>query len=684
MAVDIPPRTLWLRYGIPIFLGAFLLFQVQPLLGQALLPRFGGTYAVWTVCLVFFQVLLLAGYAYAHVLSRLSPPRQSIVHAILVLLSLAFLPITSMRLHTVAGAPALQVLQILFAQVGLPYLILASTGPLLQSWLHRETRAVPYRFYALSNSASLLGLGTYPFLIQPWLGMTAQGTFWSVGYALFALCFLVDARVVARKMDASPETQTSTVKTSPRERVFWIGLPAAASMLLLGITNELTSEIAAVPFLWVLPLGLYLLTFIIAFERPDWYNRRLFLSLFVLCLLANTPLIDVLDLRWKTLLPVASATLFMGALSCHGELVRLRPDPRRLTSYYLCIAAGGALGGILVGVVAPLIFSGYWEVPLGLIAALALILAAARLDTTSALRRRRGWAWPAWMGAAVLLAVLLCAVPVLVLQTVDAELRNFYGVLHVVTVGDGSPDAQRVLMHGSTIHGAEFIEPARSRMPTTYYGPGSGVALAIEQHPRRDAVAMRFAVVGLGIGTIATWSRPGDVVRCYEINPTVVDAARTRFGFLSSSAGRIQIVIGDGRLSLEHDPPESTSFDVLALDAFAGGAIPAHLLTRESFELYRRVLKPDGIIAVHVSNEFLRLARAVRGAANALGMPAVLVSQDANPELGLEPNQWVLVTENRTFLNAIANRVTPWGPEDAPHLLTDEKMSVLPLLRNGF
>jgi hypothetical protein len=681
MPVDTSFRTLWLRYGIPVFLGAFLLFQVQPLLGQALLPRFGGTYAVWTVCLVFFQVLLLAGYAYAHVLSRLSPPRQSIVHAILVALSLVFLPITSMRLHTVAGAPAFQVLQILSVQVGLPYLILASTGPLLQSWLHRETRAVPYRFYALSNTASLLGLGTYPFLIQPWLGMTAQGAFWSVGYALFAVFLVVGAIVVARKMDTADLAGALALTLSGREAAFWVGLPAAASMLLLGITNELTSEIAAVPFLWVLPLGLYLVTFIIAFERPDGYNRKRLLPLFVLCLLANTPLIDALNLRWKLLLPVASATLFLGALSCHGELVRLRPDPRRLTTFYLCIAAGGALGGILVGVVAPVIFSGYWEVPLGLIAALVLILAAARRDPTSALRRRRGWAWPAWIGVTVLLAALLCAVPVLVLQSVDAELRNFYGVLHVVTVGEGS-QKQRVLMHGSTIHGAEFIEPARSRMPTTYYGPGSGVALAIERHPRREVGALRVAGVGLGVGTIAAWARPGDVVRYYEINPAVVEAAQTRFGFLASSEGQIQVVIGDGRLLLEHDPPESTSFDVLALDAFAGGAIPAHLLTRESFALYRRSIKPDGIIAVHVSNEFLRLAPAVRAAANALGLPAVLVVQDANPEQGLEPNQWVLVTGDQTFLNAIANRVTPWGPGDAPHLLTDEKMSVLPLLRH--
>jgi hypothetical protein len=257
MPVDTSFRTLWLRYGIPVFLGAFLLFQVQPLLGQALLPRFGGTYAVWTVCLVFFQVLLLAGYAYAHVLSRLSPPRQSIVHAVLVALSLVFLPITSMRLHTVAGAPAFQVLQILSVQVGLPYLILASTGPLLQSWLHRETRAVPYRFYALSNTASLLGLGTYPFLIQPWLGMTAQGAFWSVGYALFAVFLVVDAIVVARKMDTADLAGAPALTLSGREAAFWVGLPAAASMLLLGITNELTSEIAAVPFLWVLPLGLY-------------------------------------------------------------------------------------------------------------------------------------------------------------------------------------------------------------------------------------------------------------------------------------------------------------------------------------------------------------------------------------------------------------------------------------------
>jgi len=624
----------------------------------------------------------LAGYAYAHALSGLSPARQSIVHAVLVLLSLAFLPITSMRLHHAAGAPALQVLQILCAQVGLPYLILASTGPLLQSWLHRETQAIPYRFYALSNTASLLGLGTYPFVIQPSLGMTAQGTLWSVVYGAFAFTLLMNGVALARRQESSPEARPVGGRPSRREIVFWTGLPAAASMLLLGITNEVTSEIAAVPFLWVLPLGIYLVTFIVAFQRPDWYNRRVFLPVFVLCLIANTPIIDLFDLRWKLLLPVACGTLFVGAMCCHGELVRLRPNPRRLTTYYLCIAGGGALGGILVGIVAPLLFSGYWEVPLGLVAALCLMLAAARHDPGSLLRRR-GWAWPAWIGATVVLALLLCAVPVLVLQSVDAEIRNFYGVLHVVTINRDSPQAERVLMHGSTIHGAEFIDPARSRTPTCYYGPGSGVALAIEQHPSRQERAFRIGVIGLGVGTIAAWSRAGDVVRYYEINPAVLEAARSRFGFLASSAGAVQVVIGDGRLSLEHDPPESTGFDVLALDAFAGGAIPAHLLTRESFALYRRSIKSDGIIAVHVSNEFLRLAPAVRAAAEFLGMQAVLVGQDANPEQGIEPNRWVLVTDNHEFLNSVLPYVLPWEAEDAPHLLTDEKMSVLPLLRRS-
>ena len=680
-----PSVALLWRYGTTIFIGAFLLFQVQPLLGQALLPRFGGTYTVWTVCLVFFQTLLLAGYAYAHLVSRLPPRRQALVHGIVVLLSLAFLPITTFKLDRLGGPPSLQILQTLSVQVGLPYLILASTGPLLQSWFHRETNAAPYRFYALSNAASLLGLGTYPFVVQPLLGMKTQDAFWSASYGIFVLLFFIASVVLFRRGDRD-ETTAREEAVSPLRKsdlAFWIGLPAAGSMLLLGISNEVTSNLGAVPFLWVLPLGLYLITFILAFERPEWYSRKVFLTAFVVCLLANTSLIDYFNLRWVTLLPVASATLFVGAWMCHGELVRMRPHPQHLTAFYLCIAAGGALGGILVGVVAPLVFSGYWEVPLGLIVALVLVLAAARRDPESSLRPgRAGWKWPAWMTAALAMSLGLCAVPVLILQSVDAEIRNFYGVLHVVSWETDNPlDARRILMHGSTIHGVQFKDPVRSRQPTTYFGPGSGVGIAIEEHPHRLAgERLRIGVVGLGIGTIAAWGRPGDVVRYYEINPAVITAAHSRFRFLAQSAAKVEIVLGDGRLALEHDPPDSTRFDVLALDAFAGGTIPAHLLTRESFELYRNTLEPGGIIAVHVSNEFLRLAPAVRAAAEAVGLEAVQLSQEAEPELGLDANEWVLATQNAEFLNRIRSRVKPWDTNDAPVLLTDQKMSLMKLL----
>jgi len=681
-----PAWSLRLRYGLAIVLGAFLLFQVEPLLAQALLPRFGGASSVWAACLVVFQVLLLAGYAYAHWVSNLSPRRQAVVHVVLLLVSLIFLPITTMNDSGQGGEPAFRIARLLLRNIGLPFLLLAATGPLLQSWFSRETREAPYRFYALSNAASLLGLLTYPFLMQPLFDLTLQDRIWSAGYALFVLTLLVVSVAYARRPPFRADVASATV-LAPRSRVdeaLWLLLPGAASVLLLGITNELTSEMTAVPFLWVIPLALYLLTFVLAFEKPQWYSRRGLGIAFGACLCLWTPRAVIFPSHGLENLLLAVATLFFAAWICHAELVRVRPAPERLTAFYLCIAAGGALGGILVGIVAPLVFSTYWEVPLGLLGVWFLLLVSLYRDPSSPFRGgkpARVWGWLA--AATGVLGPLVFAAPLLQVLNYDRHERNFYGVLLIDDTVSASGAPIRTLVNGSTLHGAQFLDPAARRLATTYFGAGSGVAIALEQHPKRSAgTPLRVGVIGLGVGTVASWGRPGDVFRFYEIDPAVVRYARSEFTFLGDSHATVETVLGDGRISLDHEPPDRTRFDVLAVDAFSGGSIPTHLLTRESFELYRRVIQPDGIIAVHVSNRFLRLVPVVRGAAESLGIPCVLIAQNADPSTARQPNSWVLVTNNDAFMKSIAGQVTPWRSTEDPVLWTDRRTSLLRVLRH--
>jgi len=681
-----PARDLLIRYGAAILLGAFLLFQVEPLLAQALLPRFGGASSVWAACLVVFQILLLAGYAYAHWISRWNPRRQAIVHAILLLISLSFLPITSMKESGHGGEPALRIARLLLGNIGLPFLLLAATGPLLQSWFARETRAAPYRFYALSNAASLLGLITYPFVMQPLFDLTQQDRIWSVGYGVFVVSLLAVSVGYARRSSVrNTSTFQSLAATRSRmDEALWILLPAAASMLLLGITNELTSEMAAVPFLWVIPLALYLLTFVLAFEKPEWYSRRVLGAAFGLCLLLWTPRTVLFSSHGSANLLLGVGTLFFAAWMCHGELVRIRPEPQRLTTFYLCIAAGGALGGMLVGIAAPLVFSAYWEVPVGLLGAWLLFLVSCYRDAQSPLRGgkpARAWGWLA--AATGVIGPLVFAAPLLQVLNYDRHERNFYGVLFIDNTVSASGAPIRTLINGSTLHGAQFQDPTARRFATTYFGAGSGVSVALENHPKRAAgLPLRVGVIGLGVGTVASWGQQGDLFRFYEIDPAVVTFARSEFTFLGDSRATVETVLGDGRISLDGETADRTHFDVLAVDAFSGGSIPTHLLTRESFEIYRRVIAADGVIAVHVSNRFLRLIPVVRGAAESLGMPCVLINQRPDPPTAREANDWVLVTNNRAFLESIADRVTPWRSTEAPVLWTDRRTSLLRVLRH--
>jgi SAM-dependent methyltransferase len=647
-----------LLYALTILVSAFLLFQVQPVIARIILPWFGGSAAVWTTCLLFFQCVLLLGYAYSHWLyQKLRPRTQTLAHILLLAVSLAVLPLwpSASWKPTAAGDPTLRILLLLAANVGLPYFLLSTTGPLLQAWYARRYQgAIPYRLYALSNAGSMFALVSYPVLFEPWLGTHHQALGWSWAYTVFVLLCAATAVLTAKSSTQNPAHSTqdpepTTHNPSPTT-FFWIALPACASILLLAITNHLSQNVAAIPFLWILPLSLYLLSFILCFESAGWYQRRVFLGLFAVSVggMAYALSPEFQNNPIKIMIPFYAAGLFVCCMVCHGELARLKPHPSRLTSFYVMIALGGALGGVFVALIAPRVFSGFFELPLGLAACAFVVLAVMRGDPESDL----GGAWkrPAPLVAAILACVLAGYVAFLIRERqrdVRVMARNFYGGLKVVdATADDSDEPVRRLTHGTITHGEQYLDPKLAGRPTTYYGPNSGVGRAIRQD--QEAGPVRVGVIGLGTGTLAAYGRAGDYFRFYEINPLVLRLATTQFTFLKICKARLEVALGDARLSLEREQPEN--FDVLAVDAFSSDAIPVHLLTREAFVLYFRHLKPGGVLAVHVSNKHLDLTPVVKLAADSLEKDARLVDteDEANDVFG---STWVLVTANRAFFD---------------------------------
>ena len=671
-------------FAAALFISAFLLFAVQPLMGKYILPWFGGSPGVWTLCMLFFQVLLLAGYAYAHLSTRCFSPRaQMMIHIALLVAAATMLPITpAERWKPLAGAnPSWQILLLLTACLGLPYFVLSATGPLLQAWYSRlNSGAAPYRLYALSNLRSLMALMAYPFLIEPSLSRVAQARLWSAGLGGFViLCAYCALRSFRNPTQAIPDEARGTgappvepaaiaantwagrpchevARPTRARQLLWLALPMVASVLLLATTNKMCQDVAVVPFLWVLPLGLYLLSFILCFDSPRWYWRPVFGPWLILAIAG------VCWIQLREGLPIArqvgiySAALFICCMVCHGELNRLRPSPRYLTSFYLMIALGGALGGIFVALVAPLIFSDYFELQGGLLACGVLALIVYWTDPKSPLHRGRPfWAW----------GPLIALLPVLggaLWQQANAERdaaqrigrwRNFYGVLSVSDHGRaGAEDRERRLYHGRIIHGMQFLDPARRSLATTYYSPDGGVGLTMRLFPRQEN--RRIGLVGLGAGTLAAYGHGGDYLRFYEINPQVTQLARSQFTYLRDCPATIDIIPGDARLSMERE--EAQDLDILVLDAFSGDAIPVHLLTRECFQIYLRHCKPDAVIAVHISNRHLDLEPVVAKLAECFQLQAAVVDTHDEQEAedatdGRYGSTWVLLTNNQGFLN---------------------------------
>jgi hypothetical protein len=772
-------------YALTIFCSAFLLFFVQPLMGKFLLPWFGGAPAVWTTCMLFFQGMLLIGYTYAHFLgSYCQTERQRSIHLALLVFSILVLasqqwawnsplfPGAGWKLQD-SSQPVWRVTLLLTISVGLPFLVLSTTGPLLQRWFSRSYPGPsPYRLYALSNLGSLLALIGYPLLAEPFLPLKVQSALWTSIYAFFVLlCGVCSTRITRKpeEIERSNSVPAGGVCYAWKDNVtdwsdyaMWFGLSAGTSALLLAVTNQLCQEVAVVPFLWVLPLSLYLLSFILCFESDQFYRRCVFqpamaVAVVLLCIV----LFQGLKIRIPGQALAYSFILFTFCMVCHGELSRLKPSPIRLTAYYLMIALGGALGGVFVALVAPLLFNGFWELHWSLWFCCLLVCLALLKDCSSWIYHRHpgiasvfpvillgvtgfylfempwnwlpdslaafflapwakilllclgfgGLTWLSWwnasrlgraQGTIVSLMVSLLLVGILLHSRIRSYLehsiwtsRNFYGVLAVLEEdNENALDHRLRLRHGRITHGLQFQEPTKRRLPTTYYGLNSGLGLALQCHPKRHSgftppEPLRIGVVGLGVGTIAAYARPGDTVRFYEINPDVIRLSRgspSYFSYVRDCLGRVEVVAGDARLAMEHElvlgsPQE---YDLLAIDAFSSDSIPVHLLTREALEVYLSHLrKPDGILALHITNRYLDLKPVVWELADHLGLQSAFVHSEAIGDLASE-SQWMLLAWNRAILGRpeIVKASTPRENNlRRLRLWTDDYSNLLQVLR---
>ena len=598
---------------------------------------------MWTTCLVFFQSVLLAGYAYADLTQRLGARRQALLHMVLLGLALACLPIIASSGWKPGGdeEPITRILLLLAITIGLPYFLLSSTTPLLQSWYWRRFRsAVPYRLFALSNFASLLALLGFPVLFEPVFDLNQLGWGWSVLFAAFALACAGTAWMSMNGFDAQPKTEAKAAVPVPvKDQLLWLALSAMGSVMLLAVTNHITQNVSSVPFLWVLPLALYLITFILAFDHPRWYLRPLFLSLLPLLLPAMAYYISSLDLRVAA--PLYLVGMFVACMVCHGELALLKPDPAHLTRFYLMMSLGGALGAVLVAIVAPLTLPGYFEL------GIALVLLGALFAI-----RVRGLANIGVLAVLVATVVLVVRAAYDYTSGIRVMERDFYGVVR--TADHLSPVPYRSMYHGAIMHGGQLLGDSFRNTPADYFSPQSGYGRVFtslrEIHGKQP---LNVGVIGLGAGVIAAWMKPGDALTFYEISPRVVEIAKREFTFLADTPAKTALVMGDGRLSLEREPPRG--YDVLGIDAFSGDSIPMHLVTREAMALYVKHIKPDGVIVFQATNRYIDLLPVIQRLATEFGLEAVNISDtpdaEAGPEYWYSSTDQVIVTKNRKLLD---------------------------------
>jgi len=686
-----------LFYTLTISLSAFLLFEVQPIIAKTILPWFGGTSAVWSTCMLFFQVVLLLGYLYADWLHRtLGPRKQAMAHTSVLAVSLATLPILPNPAWKSTGVtqPSLRILALLAVTVGLPYFLLSSTSPLLQAWYARSHKgALPYRLFALSNFASMLALLSYPSLIEPNLPTRMQGLVWSAAYAGFvAVCGITawrsSAQPAAIGTDAATAIATADAEPPWQVRGIWWGLAASASVLLLAVTTHLTQDVAAIPFLWLLPLALYLLSFIVCFEAPRLYWRPVFLPLLAAALgfMVYRLWTYRVPMGIRPIITLFAAALFICCMVCHGELARLKPHPRYLTKFYVIVSLGGATGGLFVGLVAPNLFRAYYEFPIGLAlsAAIVFVVFTRELWPISGYRKR----WGTAALAAALAGYLGCVGYVMrdLVKGYRVVARNFYGQLRVLDSGDPAidEDATRKFVHGIINHGEQSLREEYRRRPITYFCEGSGIGRAMRA---QQGAPRRIGILGLGCGTLAAYGQAGDTLRIYEINSLVLDIARSQFTYLSDTPARVEVAVGDGRLLLESELKSGTSqpFDMLVMDAFSGDSVPVHLVTREAFQTYFRRLKPGGILAVNITNSYLDLEPVMERAANAFDKVALVYRYDPEPadDVLCFESAWTLIIDRATLAAhpELQAEAVELKPERAFRIWTDDFSNMYGILK---